>query len=50
MDQDIVPFGIIDNGIDDFDNKIDANGDLWIEDRKKLYAFDDFSWAHRDKL
>lgn len=51
MDQDLVPFGIIDNGLDDpWNNPKDAQGDLWIEDRKKLYPFDNFAWDWREKL
>ena len=50
MDQDLVPFGIIDNGVDNFDDKIDANGDVWVNDRKSLYPLDDFSWDWRAKL
>lgn len=51
MDQDLLPFGIIDNGIDDpWNNPRDAQGDLWIEDRKKLYPFDNFGWDWRQKL
>jgi len=51
MDTDIVPFGAIDNGIDDpWDNPVDAQGDYWIEDRKKLYPFDNFAWDWRQKL
>jgi hypothetical protein len=51
MDQDLVPFGIIDNGLDDpWDNNKDAQGDLWVEDRKKLYPFDNFAWDWRQKL
>jgi hypothetical protein len=43
MDQDIVPVGIIDNGLNDpFDDNMDK--DLWFEDRKKLYPFDDYNW------
>jgi hypothetical protein len=46
MDQDIVPIGIIDNGIDDpFDDNMDK--DLWVEDRKKLYPFDDYNWLSK---
>lgn len=44
MDQDIVPFGIIDNGIDKPFEK-DASGDIWYEDRRNLYPFDDLNWA-----
>lgn len=43
MDQDMVPFGIIDNGIDRPDEK-DAAGDLWMEDRRQMYPFDDLNW------
>ena len=43
MDQDMVPFGIIDNGIDRPGDR-DADGDLWLEDRSKLYPFDDLNW------
>lgn len=51
MDQDIVPFGAINNGIDDpFDDNRDANGDLWVEDRMKLYPFDNLSFDWRQKL
>jgi hypothetical protein len=49
MDQDLVPFGIIDNGLDDMGEK-DAQGDYWFEDRKKKYLFDDMSWDWRAKL
>ena len=44
-------FGIIDNGLDDpWNNPRDAQGDVWIEDRKKLYPFDNYSWDWRAKL
>lgn len=43
MDQDLVPFGIIDNGIDSVFER-DADGDLWVEDIKKKYAFDHLDW------
>jgi hypothetical protein len=46
MDQDIAPFGIIDNGIDDPVDK-DASGDLWYEDRNRMYPFDDLNWKSR---
>jgi hypothetical protein len=46
MDQDIVPIGIIDNGIDDpFNDNMDK--DLWIEDRKRFYPFDDYNWSSK---
>jgi len=51
MDQDLVPFGIIDNGLDEpWDNSKDAQGDFWVEDRKKLYPFDNFAWDWQQKL
>ena len=43
MDQDIVPFGIIDNGLKD-DIEMDVDGDLWITERKKFWAFDEIEW------
>lgn len=46
MDQDLVPFGIIDNGIDSPGDR-DANGDLWMEDRSRMYPFDDLNWKPR---
>jgi hypothetical protein len=46
MDQDMVPFGIIDNGIDRPDEK-DAAGDIWMEDRRQMYPFDDLNWKPR---
>lgn len=49
MDQDIVPFGIIDNGIDQ-PGEVDAQGDRWFEDRKSKFPFDNFSWDWREKL
>lgn len=46
MDQDIVPIGIIDNGLNDpFEDSLDR--DLWVEDRKKLYPFDDLNWLSK---
>lgn len=51
MDQDLVPFGAIDNGVDDpFNDKIDANGDRWVEDRMKFYPFDNFEWDWKSRL
>jgi len=45
MDSDVVPFGIIDNGIDDpFDDGRDANGDKWVTDRERIYVFDNIEW------
>lgn len=44
MDQDLVPFGIIDNGLDS-NIEVDASGDVWVDDRRKLYPFDDYNWS-----
>jgi hypothetical protein len=47
MDQDLVPFGIIDDGLNNTMENID--GDLWMEDRQKRYPFDDLNidWRHK---
>jgi len=51
MDTDIVPFGIIDNGIDDpWDNTRDAQGNYWVEERRKLYPFDDYNIDWKSRL
>jgi hypothetical protein len=44
-----VPFGFIDNGLDDFVEK-DANGDIWRADREKMYPFDDLNYDWSGKL
>ena len=49
MDQDLVPFGIIDDGLNNL-GEVDAQGDVWFEDRKNRYPFDDMSWDWRQKL
>lgn len=49
MDQDLVPFGFIDDGINN-NYERDADGDLWLEDRQKRYPFDNFSINWREKL
>ena len=46
MDQDLVPVGIIDNGLgNDFEK--DSAGDIWFDDRRKLYPFDDYNWGNK---
>ena len=47
MDTDLVPFGMIDNGLND-PFEVDKDGDRWYADRQKAYPFDDFNW--RPKL
>jgi hypothetical protein len=49
MDQDLVPFGIIDNGLDNL-GEVDSSGDVWYEDRKNRFPFDDMNWDWRHKL
>ena len=49
MDEDIVPFGIIDDGVTKR-GEIDANGDLWMEDMRARYPFDDLNFDWRGKL
>lgn len=44
MDQDIVPFGIIDDGRKDPFEK-DSSGDIWFENRSGMNPFDDFNWS-----
>jgi len=44
MDRDIVPFGIIDNGLNDPLAEKDVDGDLWIADRSRIYSFDHLDW------
>jgi hypothetical protein len=45
MDQDIVPFGIVDNGLDDpFEKSMDADGDVWTSARGLRYPFDQLEW------
>jgi hypothetical protein len=48
MDTDLVPFGIIDNGIDD--PWSDDKTDKWFGDRMKAYPFDDFNWDPKFRL
>jgi hypothetical protein len=51
IDNDIVPFGAIDNGIDDpWEKQKDKDGDLWFEDRRNRAPFDDLNWDWRAKL
>ena len=50
MDADVVPFGIIDNGIDDPFAHDEAKElrEEWLRGRGKMYPFDDFNFS--DKL
>jgi hypothetical protein len=49
MDQDLVPFGIIDNGLNSMGER-DKDGDYWFEDRQSRYPFDDMNYDWRSKL
>lgn len=47
MDQDIVPFGIIDDGLDDPFDKEDEMRDIkekWVNGRSNRYVFDNLEW------
>ena len=54
MDTDLVPFGIIDNGIDTFDEDPARDArELWTNTRSTLYPFDHMDWdilSNRHKL
>jgi len=46
MQEDLVPFGIIDDGLNsDRLYEIDADGSVWFEDRKKRYPLDDLNFG-----
>lgn len=48
MDTDLVPFGAIDNGLDDpWNAPMRDEKEVWVEERAKLYPFDDFNWDRR---
>ena len=49
MDTDIVPFGIIDDGLDPLAEK-DASGDYWTTERGQLYPFDDLNYNWTTQL
>lgn len=49
MDSDIVPFGVIDDG-QDIKAERDAAGDLWIEDLRQRYPFDNLNFDWQSKL
>lgn len=45
MDEDLLPFGIIDNGLDDpFKEDWDYNGEKWAMERESTYVFDSVDW------
>ena len=48
-DVDNVPFGFIDNGIDNFEEQ-DANGDIWRSEREQLYPFDNLNYDWNSRL
>jgi hypothetical protein len=49
QDVENVPFGFIDNGLDDYVEQ-DANGDLWRSDREAMYPFDNLNYDWNSKL
>lgn len=44
MDEALVPFGIIDNGLED-ESERDSQGDLWLKERGYSNPFDDLNWS-----
>jgi hypothetical protein len=53
MDQDLVPFGIIDNGVDEFDNPEADAKEKWIVSKGNRFVFDNTDWevlSNRYKL
>lgn len=46
MDEAVVPFGIVDNGLDDGMEK-DAQGELWFKERGYLDPFGDLNWTNK---
>ena len=55
MDTDLVPFGFIDDGVDNdpFLAERDAAGELWVADRQRFNTFDFIEWdtlSNRHKL
>jgi len=51
MDSDLIPFGIIDGhqGYAGPDDVIDDQGERWVADRERIYAFDNFNYDWRSK-
>jgi hypothetical protein len=49
QDVENVPFGFIDNGLDDYAEK-DDNGDLWVSGRESMYPFDSLNYDWDSKL
>jgi hypothetical protein len=49
QDVENVPFGFIDNGLDDYAEK-DDNGDLWVSGRESMYPFDNLNYDWGSKL
>jgi hypothetical protein len=46
MDESFVPFGIVDDGLDDRMEK-DAQGELWFKERGYLDPFGDLNWTNK---
>ena len=46
MDESFVPFGIVDDGLDDIMEK-DAQGELWFKERGYLDPFGDLNWTNK---
>jgi hypothetical protein len=52
MDTDLVPFGIISNGLEEDMETNAIDGDIWIRDRRKKDPFGDFGydWTGKERL
>jgi hypothetical protein len=47
MDQDLVPWGIVDNGLDDpFKDKTFKDAELWVEERNSKFTLDHLNLDH----
>jgi hypothetical protein len=47
MDQDFVPFGYIDDGLEPEGEK--AGDDWWVAERERFYPFDDYGYDFLNK-
>ena len=50
QDVENVPFGFIDNGLDDYVEEKDVDGDRWVREREQLYPFDDLNYKWDGRL
>jgi hypothetical protein len=50
MDADLVPFGLIDNGLNQNDDPTSEDLDNWMGELAAKYPFDNFGWDWKNKL